>query len=26
MRKNAMHWFLACALFNFEMLARRYVS
>jgi IS5 family transposase len=26
MRKNAMHWFLACALFNFEMLARKYAS
>lgn len=26
MQKNAMHWFLACALFNFEMLARRYAS
>lgn len=23
--KNAMHWFLACAIYNFELLARRYV-
>ena len=22
--KNAMHWFLACAIYNFELLARRY--
>jgi IS5 family transposase len=23
--KNAMHWFLACAIYNFELLARRYI-
>lgn len=22
--KNAMHWFLSCAIYNFELLARRY--
>ena len=22
--KNSMHWFLSCAIFNFELLARRY--
>lgn len=26
MLKNAMHWYLACAIFNFEKLARRYAS
>lgn len=24
MLKNAMHWFLSCAIYNFELLARRY--